>query len=163
MVGRKTDCTPETIKIITDNIKLGLSNRDSCALAGITEATFYAWLQRADIETKRVEEGKGRRIRAREAPFIEFSEAVKRAKPTRKQVLVARIQTAAQDGQWQAAAWLLERLHFEEFGRRQMVEVRDWRESLPENLDANEVQKQFAELLTVAAQQVEKGNDSSDD
>ena len=41
MTGRKTLCTPETIKAITDNIILGMSNRDACLLVGIGESLFY--------------------------------------------------------------------------------------------------------------------------
>lgn len=148
MAGRKTDCTPETTKTIADNISIGLSNRDACALAGIVEATYYNWLNRGQAELDRVNEDSRRKILKSELPFVEFLEAIKKAIPRRKQRLVGIIQKATPD-QWQAAAWLLERLHFEEFGRKDRLQV-DWRQSLPDGYDPDEVQRQFVEMMRQA-------------
>ena len=169
MAGRRTICTPEVIKAVCDNITLGLSNHDAAVLAGIAEATFYGWLKRGELETQRVAETSRRQIRQRERPFVEFLEAVKKAKSVRKQVLIGRIQKAAQGGteytetktvhkggkvveetittkrlhpEWTAAAWLLERMHPDEFGRRQRVDVYDWRQEVVEMLQAGAITPQ---------------------
>ena len=55
--------------------------------------------------------------------FREFRDAVKLAQAKGDIASLATIQTAAQSGQWQASAWLLERRHPAEYGRRQ-IEVR---------------------------------------
>lgn len=122
MAGRKTDCTPETIKIIADNIAIGLSNKDAATLAGIDESTFYNWINRAEVELNRVAEDNRRKVFKEEQPFVEFFKSIKKAIPRRKQRLVGVIQSAA-PSQWQAAAWLLERLHFDEFGRKDRQDV----------------------------------------
>lgn len=191
-MGKRTVCTPETIKTITDGIKMGLSNTDSVILGGISKATFYGWLVRGEKELARVaEEGGG--IAPLEQPFVDFIEGVNRAIPERKLILIGRIQMASQgSGQatetrrifkrddegnnvlaeeivttksnpayWQAAAWLLERLHPTEFGRRQTIEFKDWRDTLPEGLNPDKVEQQFVDLMTLAAEQAE--NDSLTD
>lgn len=64
------------------------------------------------------------------------------------EIVETRIKTALVDGvmvevernitrkhrppEWQADAWLLERIHFNEYGRRQRVDVHDWRNELKE-------------------------------
>lgn len=41
--------------------------------------------------------------------------------------------------EWTAAAWLLERLHYDEFGRRNRVDVYDWRKEVKEMLDSGAI------------------------
>lgn len=41
--------------------------------------------------------------------------------------------------EWTAAAWLLERLHHEEFGKRNRVDVYDWRKEVKELLDSGSI------------------------
>ena len=152
MVGRKTLCTDEMIQNISASISVGLSNQDAATVNGIDRSTFYNWLCRGETEIARVA-GTRRKIRKREAPFVEFFYAIKKAGPRRKRSLLAHIRSAAQGGalitetrtikrgkeivekvtvekaappQWQAAAWLLERINPEEFSKR--IQVRDWRE-----------------------------------
>lgn len=191
--GRRTDCTPEIIKMISDNIKLGLSNRDAVAIAGISRASFYNWYSWGEKELVRITEGRDRKVRKEKQPYVDFYEAIEKAKPLRKQSLIGQIQIAARgsgqvtetrrvfkhndQGQnileeeivtirpiypaWQAAAWLLERLHPDEFGRRQTVEIKDWREALPEDANPEEIERQFMELMAMAAAQAEDDDSTS--
>lgn len=166
MTGRQTLCTPETTKAICDNIALGLNNRDAATLAGVSERSFYDWLQWGNRELERVAASPRRRVQKRKLSYTQFSQSVDRAVPLRKQVLVGRIQRAAQGGaeytetktvykadggtetttvskhfhpEWTASAWLLERLHPDEFGRRQRVDVYDWRTEVIEMLRAGTI------------------------
>ena len=41
--------------------------------------------------------------------------------------------------EWTAAAWLLERLHYDEFGKRNRVDVYDWRKEVKEMLDSGAI------------------------
>lgn len=168
-MARPTICTPEVTKEICDNITLGMNNRDSAMLAGVSERSFYEWLQWGEAELERVAESPRRRVRIRKRPFTQFSQSVGRARPLRKKVLVGRIQQAAQGtgtitetktihkkgepaqtvtvtkerhAEWAPAAWLLERLHPEEFGRRQRVDVYDWRIEVIEMLRAGTITPQ---------------------
>lgn len=121
MAGRPTDCTPDIADAVAQHIIDGLSNRDAAALAGISESAFYEWLKRGREELERRESPRvkpGSKQWEREQPFVEFAEQVKKAIPQRKLKHLGNINKAATDGTWQASAWLLERLHPDEFSKR---------------------------------------------
>lgn len=142
----KTICTPELTEEICNNITIGLSNKDACALSGITEAAFYKWMKRGQQELDRVSVGNGRKISKKEKPFVFFVESIKKAQPKRKRRLIGKIQIAAETGQWQAAAWILERLHPQEFGKRVIV---DWRSEMEKSgINADETLEQFVAIIS---------------
>ena len=90
-------------------ISQGIPIKHACAAVGVPTVTFYDWM-------KRGEENKS-------AQFVDFHREVEKAKAVAVMRNVAFIQAAAPET-WQAAAWLLERTHPEEFGRdRQNVTV----------------------------------------
>lgn len=104
--GRKPKLTPELLERAVKLKKGGANNRDICAAVGIHESTFYAW----------VNEPKGQAQR-------EFSEAIKKAEADYKNALLAIIARDAQERDWKAAAWLLERKYPEEYSRRDRVQA----------------------------------------
>jgi len=83
----------------------------------IPEATYYNWLKQAEIA-----ESKAGKLTKKEEVFIEFLESIKKAVQKARQVNLAVIHKAAQDGSWQAAAWFLERTDFEHFGNKSKFE-----------------------------------------
>jgi len=91
--------SPEIVDEICHHIELGVSNKDACQLADISEETLYKWIK--------------------EKP--EFSERIKKAVSKRKQRLTALILKAGEKT-WQAAAWYLERVHNKEFAKREIRE-----------------------------------------
>lgn len=74
---------------------------------GISEATWYRWLQ----EGEKAQSGLKR----------EFYEAIKKAEGEAIAERVAIIRRAALDGNWQAAAWWLERKFPELYGKREAI------------------------------------------
>ena len=58
----------------------------------------------------------------KEKVYLDFSDSIKRAVQKARQVNLAVIRKAAQDGSWQAAAWFLERTDFEHFGNKSKFE-----------------------------------------
>ena len=80
----------ELVTEICGYISGGSTNEDACALAGISEQTFYRWINEKS----------------------DFSELVKKALLAFKQTHVAAI---AGSKHWQARAWLLERKFPNEF------------------------------------------------
>jgi hypothetical protein len=84
--GAKGKYCPEIVKKIADCIAQGNYANVACALAGIADCTYYAWL--AD-ESK-----------------PEFSDAIKEAEALAEATAVAAIQN---DPSWQSKAWYLER------------------------------------------------------
>jgi transposase-like protein len=94
--GQKGKYNPERVKAITDALRLGVTVEDACEYADISAETFYKWLREK----------------------TDFAEAVKKAFASATLALVGRIRKEADEGTWQAAAWLLERRHPERWGRR---------------------------------------------
>jgi hypothetical protein len=105
MTGRPSKLTPKVKSDVCDALKAGATHRMAADYAGIDVATLQRWL--ADPRPQ----------------FREFRDAVKGAEAKGDIMSLAVIQKAAQGGQWQAAAWLLERRHPDEYGRRQVVAV----------------------------------------
>lgn len=93
-MARPTKYTPETVKKITDAIKLGATYELACNYAGIDYSTFNEWQK-----TK-----------------PKFSEAVKAAEGEAAVKWLAKIEAAAAKS-WQAAAWKLERRYPQDYGR----------------------------------------------
>ena len=100
----------------------GSTVRDACAYVGISEATYYHWMKIG----RAAHEGRARdkdhlylphKVEDR-APYLEFFERIKRARAVMRVEAIAIIRTAAQEGHWQAAAWLLERSDPDQWGRR---------------------------------------------
>jgi AcrR family transcriptional regulator len=90
------------VKRLVDAVALGATNELACYYAGISHETFYQWL--------------------RNKP--DFFEAIKEAEARGAVSRLAKIEKAASDGNWQAAAWLLERRYPQWYGRM-VLDVRN--------------------------------------
>lgn len=141
--GRRTKCTEEVVRQIFVHIaRDGATAKDAIAMAGIGEPAYYKWMRRGRKERDRLVslgvEGDykdSELVDPNELPYLVLLEAVDKAIPMRKAILVQRIRTAGKDPRnWTANAWLLERLHPEEFGRKTRLDVRqvDWRDEVVE-------------------------------
>lgn len=105
----KTKLNPTIKKQIGDNITLGMPLKFAAEAAGISEVTFYNWMNRGESESK--------------GQFFEFHEYIKECQSKAVQLHLKLITKAATEGAWQASAWILERRHPEEFGRREKIEM----------------------------------------
>lgn len=95
MMGRPSKIDPQIVNILVQAIQLGASRRVAAAAAGIHASTLFGWLAR------------GRE--AESGIFKDFFDQIKRAEASCDLRCLSKIQEAAADGKWQAAAWLLER------------------------------------------------------
>lgn len=95
MAGRKSKYTPETIEKLTHALSMGATYELACAYAGISFDTFNDWRKEK----------------------VEFLEAIKEAEGRAVVGWLAKIEKAANDGNWQAAAWKLERRYPRDYGR----------------------------------------------
>lgn len=100
-MARKSKYTPEVIEKLTQALAMGATYELACGYAGIGASTFYEWL----------------------AAKPEFAETVKGAEGKAAVGWLAKIEKAATNGAWQAAAWKLERRYPEQYGR-QVYDVR---------------------------------------
>ena len=119
--GRKTVITPEITEAIATSIRLGNYSEHAAAAAGIGKSTFWNWLERGKREKERLETIDGAEPREDETPFVEFLDAIEKAKAEAVARNIGIIQKAASVGSWQAAAWWLERTQAQLYGRKQQV------------------------------------------
>lgn len=99
-MARPTKYTPERVKRFLDAIRLGAPYRLAAHYAGIDHMTFVNWRER----------------------YLDFSNQVKEAEGVAVVGWLAKIEKAANDGNWQAAAWKAERRYPDDFGRRERIE-----------------------------------------
>ena len=109
MIGRPSKLTDILVKEICEYIATGNTFERACRLSNISESIFYDWKAKGEKE--------------KQGKYLDFLEAVKKAEEEFKKTNIDIILNAAKDGTWQAAAWLLERKHPEEFGRRDRVAI----------------------------------------
>jgi len=105
----KPKLTPEIQKEIGNNIKLGMPLKFAAEAAGICEKTFYLWMEKGENE------GKGK--------YHDFFVYCNNCKSIGVKLHLTLITKAANEGSWQASAWILERRHPEEFGRKDKVNM----------------------------------------
>ena len=100
-MARPTKRSPEIEGLILRALEVGNTRRDSALGAGISYDSFKRWFD----------------------AYAEFSGAVEKAEALARQRFVGQIALAAKNGNWQAAAWNLERRDHENWGRRDRVDV----------------------------------------
>lgn len=108
---------PKITKDLIDEIltykENGLSDKDICDMVGISQQSFYRWLKEAET-------GQNGDHPEQEASNLdlkrELSEGLKKAQASFKAYHIQTITNAAKKN-WQAAAWMLERMYPKEFGR----------------------------------------------
>jgi transposase len=113
MAGRKTKLTPEVQAKIVQALGVGTTREHACQFAGIDHSSLYNWIKKGE---------------AGRSPYVEFVEALKNAEGQAVVGWMALIDSAARSGNWQAAAWKLERRYPKDYGRQV---VRDEGEAAP--------------------------------
>ena len=94
-MARKSKYTPDVVDKLTQAIRLGATYVLACDYAGISERTFRSWME----------------------TYPPFLQSVKEAEGAAAVGWLAKIEKAASDGNWQAAAWKLERRYPRMYGR----------------------------------------------
>jgi hypothetical protein len=94
-MGRPSKLTPELQKRICDYVSLGNFPEVAAKCSGIDRATFYRWKARGE--------------KTKAGIYRDFCDALKEAESRAEVAALAKIQKAATNGTWTAAAWLLER------------------------------------------------------
>jgi len=137
-MARPSKLTPEVQENICNWLKLGYYQEDAAIMAGISASTYYEWMKKGEQERVALEEGEkaltlpDTSLPASEDgtpeieliyPFLEFSEAVKKARAEAEGAHIRNIRKAADNGVWQASAWFLERSHPKKWGKRSQLDV----------------------------------------
>lgn len=106
-MGRPSKLTPETQAAIVEAIEGGNYPDVAAQLVGIQPSTYYAWMERG---------------RAGESPYLEFSEAVTRARAKAESYMVTLVKTDAAANA-ESARWYLERSASDRWGRRDKLTI----------------------------------------
>jgi len=100
----------DLIDRLAHTIRSGAYVETAAAFCGISKDTFYRWLRLADTD-------------ASNELLVKLSDAVKKAMAEAELRDLKVIDTAAQNGVWQAAAWRLERKFNDRWGRQAKVQL----------------------------------------
>jgi transposase-like protein len=116
----KTKLNPERQARIVEALAQGNYIETAARYSGITPQGFYKWMNRGLAERERLQDGA--EPNPDETPYVEFVDAVEKARSQAEMRNVGLIQKAAVDGTWQAAAWYLERSYPKRWGRSDRLE-----------------------------------------
>ena len=103
-VGRPSKLTPQSEKLLLDGVKLGATYADSAAYAGVSVTTVANWIERGKT--------------SQSGEYFDFWHKLELARSQGKVELLTKIEKAATDGDWRAAAWKLERRDPEGYGQQ---------------------------------------------
>lgn len=119
--GRPTKLTADVQTRIVQAITMGATYELAAQYGGVSYRSFNNWINRGTAEMERRE---GSRVKEgtatwqREQRYLDFLHAIKAAEGRAAVGWLAKIEQAANDGNWQAAAWKLERRYPANYGRR---------------------------------------------
>lgn len=105
----KTKLTPELQEKFCNAIENGDSILGACGYVGITERTYYNWMDRAAEAKTRTK-------------YVKFKECVDKSKAKALHNYEQVITNASME-HWQAAAWMLERRHPELYAKKDKIEA----------------------------------------
>ena len=107
----RSKLTEELIKEAARLIEAGNYQKHVAQALGIAEETWYRWLREGEASDNPDDLKR------------QFYESVKKAEANAIARNVALIQRAAQEGNWQAAAWWLERKFPSEWGKKDKLDI----------------------------------------
>ncbi len=108
-MGRKTLLYSESKDRLLDAITKGLTINDACEYAGISEQTYYNWLNKEVSSIKNEEDKK---------KYLEFLESLKKAQSECQMYCLDFIM---KDKSWQSKAWVLERRFPDRWAKKDMT------------------------------------------
>lgn len=112
---------------VIEALNAGAFLDDACAYAGISRTAVYESLSKGKDARAVIEEhGKPpSELTDNQRAYLDFTNAVEKARATVAVQSLAVIRQAAAKGTWQAAAWYLERTMPQKFGRFQRPEEQE--------------------------------------
>lgn len=102
-------------------LRAGNYQEHAAAFAGISAPTYFRWMSEGRRALEK--EQAGETLAPDEQQYLDFYRECEEARAQAVIRNVSLISQAAQGGQWQAAAWWLERTMPQQFARRTMAEL----------------------------------------
>jgi len=101
-IGHPLMLTEESQEIILKALRLGATYKLAAQAAGVHYTTFNTWMKKGEVEEEGI--------------YSNFYKDVKKAEQDDAEYCLQKIREASNKGTWQAAAWKLERRHWEGYG-----------------------------------------------
>jgi len=111
-LGRPSKLSVELIINVQNWLRMGYFVEDAARMAGISKGTLYSWLSK----------GRDDRDAGLQTLHSDFLNSMEKARAEAEGIFLNSIKTAASRGQWQAAAWWLER-SFDKWSKPQKIEL----------------------------------------
>jgi hypothetical protein len=117
-IGRPTKLSEDVIDTIIICLRNGAYIETAMNFVGIPRERFYEWNKKAMAELKERDDAEAANINRAEKDeiYVVFHNAIKKAMAEAELLDLKVISEAAQKGNWQAAAWRLERKHPDRYG-----------------------------------------------
>jgi hypothetical protein len=155
-VGKPTILNPELQDKIVELIRLGNYASDAAGACGISKGTFFNWCARGKDEAERRRLLPDAKLLPNEVKYLEFLDAVEKARDEATVRNVSIIQRAGHDGTWQAAAWWLERTRQNTYGRKERLEVTGQDgEAMKISVDMGELEEKIAQVIAIRRKHLE--------
>lgn len=145
--GARSKLTPEVQERICATLRAAGTLEDAALTCNVSVSSVMAWMARGRTE------GNGR--------YLEFLEAVKKARAQRRLALEATIRKRSTE-EWQAAAWLLERTEPKRYALRVRVQVEEELASALSRLEARLPAKAYERVLVALTDDVADAPDTPD-
>lgn len=146
-MSRPLKINNDVITRIAQAVGLGATYEHAANYGGVSYACLRNWIIRAEAEKERRESASvkvGTAKWEKEQIFVELFDAIKKAEGTAVIGWLAKIEKAASEGTWQAAAWKAERRYPDDYGRQKIehsgnVKITSWRDELAELLARDKI------------------------
>lgn len=120
-MARHNAFTTERTNHIIKALRAGNYLHTAASMAGVHRATVYRWLNEGRDAEFRLDAGE--KLSKDDQAKLQFYLDVDTARAEARAAALRVITNAATTGQWQAAAWFLERTAPQDFGRFQRTEI----------------------------------------
>lgn len=115
MAGRPSVFTPQAVKRVTDALRLGATYRMAAQYGGVSYDAVNDWMNKGKIAAKYAENGDP--IPQDLEAYYQFHQELQKAEAEAVLGWLAKIEKEANEGNWQAAAWKLERRYPKDYSR----------------------------------------------
>lgn len=134
-IGRPTKFTPDVRRRILEAIRLGSTYDHAAAYGGLSDEGLRKWIRRGNDIAAQMEADEAFVPNDEEMAFVDFVDQLKQAEGAAVHGWLAKIEKAATEGNWQAAAWKLERRYPHVYGRT--VQEHTGKDGAPIKIDAD--------------------------
>lgn len=114
-MGRPSVFTPQNVKKVTDALRLGATYRMAAQYGGVSYDSLNDWMNKGKKAAKYADNGQD--IPQDLDGYYQFYQELQKAEAEAVLGWLAKIEKEANEGNWQAAAWKLERRYPKDYSR----------------------------------------------